>query len=147
MREREPQYPPEYDEPEALECPCGRPNVKDDEETPLYDPDPAFCCEGCYRRYGTDDGAYALVDFDNPAAYVGGEEGVYVGVGEGPDGWYVSTIVDCNAYCGEMTTDDGPYPSEAEATKAGTYGAADWCLENEIEFDLDELTCCEDAKE
>ncbi len=80
----------------------------------------------------------AEVDFDNPDAYVGDEnDGVYVGVGEGPDGWYVSTVVDSNtgSFVDNLVMDDGPYPTEAEALEAGKNQAIEWCLDNGVEWD------------
>lgn len=83
----------------------------------------------------------AEVDFDNPAAYVGDEnDGVYVGVGKGPDGWYASTVVDSNtgSFVDSLVMDDGPYPTEAEALEAGKGQAIEWCLTNGVSWEDDE---------
>lgn len=65
------------------------------------------------------------------AAYVGdGVDGVYIGVSEGPDGWYVSTV-----YVDALVTDDGPYPAEAEALEAGKGQAIGWCTDNGVLWD------------
>lgn len=76
----------------------------------------------------------AVVDMDH-AHYLGtGEDGVYFDVAQGKDGWYVTTTVDTNtgAHCGDMTVDDGPYPTEGEALEAGLDHAYDWLITNEI---------------
>jgi hypothetical protein len=79
----------------------------------------------------------ATVSFDD-AEYIGDEnDGVYVQAAEGPDGWYVSTVVDCNSasFTEPLVTDDGPYSSEADALAAGRNGAKDWCLDNQIQYE------------
>jgi hypothetical protein len=75
------------------------------------------------------------------AEYIGsGEDGVYVAAAKGPKGWYTSSVVDCNSasFCDSLITDDGPYPSEEEALKAGRFGAMDWCIENDVDFSDEE---------
>lgn len=80
----------------------------------------------------------AEVDFDE-AEYVGDEEdGVYVQAAQGPDGgWYVSGVVDSNtgSFVDSLFTDDGPYDSYDEAMDAGKGGAADWCINNNVNYD------------
>jgi hypothetical protein len=74
----------------------------------------------------------AVVDMDD-AYYLGIEgTGVYFASGEGPDGWYVSTAYDIPHDCGDMTQDDGPYPTEGEALLAGLEQAVDMLYNNEI---------------
>ena len=84
----------------------------------------------------------AVVDVD-VATYVGdGKDGVYVQAAEGKDGWYVSTLVDSEtgSFVDALVTDDGPYPSEGEAMVAGTNGAKDWCLDNDVRWDDDDYS-------
>ena len=83
----------------------------------------------------------AEVDFDDPAAYVGDEDdGVYVGVGEGPDGWYASTVVDSNtgSFVDSLVTDDGPYETREKALEAGKSQAVEWCLDNQVSWEDDD---------
>lgn len=80
------------------------------------------------------DGKIATVDTDE-AFYLGIEgEGVYFDADEGINGWYMSTVVDTNrgAYCGDMTTDDGPYESRGRALEAGLNAAYEWLATNDI---------------
>ena len=135
MKEREPQYPPEFDQPETYECPvCKGPNVEDDEVTPLYKEDPSFCCEACLRKYSG--GLYAPVTLDD--LYVGdGEDGGHVAWAEGPKGWYISIVIDCNtaSFVETHTEDDGPYPTERDAAIAGIGAIIEWCCENNVEIE------------
>ena len=81
----------------------------------------------------------AEVDMDS-AYYLGtGNDGVYFDAAKfeglkGRGGWYVSTVVDTagGAYCGDMTTDDGPYESQGRALEAGLDEAYEWLTANEI---------------
>lgn len=76
----------------------------------------------------------AVVDMDE-AFYLGtGQDGVYFDADQGPDGWYVSTVVDTDtgAYCGGMTFDDGPYATRGRALEAGLDVAYEWLVTNEI---------------
>jgi hypothetical protein len=115
------------------ECPnCGGPNHDEETGDPVCKEAPDFCCVACERKMET--GAYSIVSFDD-AKYVGDDEdGVYYQAAEGPDGWYVSTVVDCNTsgFCEGYITDDGPYPTEAEAVQAGHDSASEWCFDNKI---------------
>ena len=45
-------------------------------------------------------------------------------------------MVDCDtaSFVDALVTDDGPYPTEKEAITAGCYGAADWCIENNVRY-------------
>ena len=77
------------------------------------------------------------VDVDD-SNYVGDEDdGVYWSVGEGTDGWYVSTMVDCNtsSFTADYQIDDGPYASEKEAMEAGRCAGLEWCMENGVNTD------------
>lgn len=80
----------------------------------------------------------AEVDLDE-AEYVGDEQdGVYVQAAQGPDGmWYVSTVVDSNTgnFVDSLETDDGPYGSYSEAMEAGKGTAAEWCIDNGVDFE------------
>jgi len=80
----------------------------------------------------------AEVDFDD-GEYIGdGQDGVYVQAAEGPDGWYVSTVVDSDTggFVDSLCKDDGPYPTEKEALRAGRHSAMDWCMENRVSVDI-----------
>jgi hypothetical protein len=83
----------------------------------------------------------SIVSFDvDEAEYIGGEEdGVYYQTAEGPDGWYMTAVVDCDTggFCDNLTTDDGPHDSDNEARAAGIYLAVEWCSENAVLFDGD----------
>jgi hypothetical protein len=82
-------------------------------------------------------GPIAVVDFDS-ASYVGdNEDGVYVAAAQGANGWYVSTVVDCNTahFVQPLVTDDGPYDTEARAVAAGLRQAEEWCTDNEVSLD------------
>lgn len=71
-----------------------------------------------------------IVPFDvDEADWVGDEEdGVYVHAAAGPDGWYVTTVVDSEtgSFVDDYETDDGPYRSYAEALAAGVSAATEW---------------------
>jgi hypothetical protein len=90
-----------------------------------------------------------VVDFDvDEATYVGdGSEGVYYQVAEGPDGWYLTTVVDTEkgAYVGTMSDNDGPYESEEAANFAGRDAAITWCIDNEVNYEGEEAE--EDGEE
>ena len=78
---------------------------------------------------------YVEVDFDAPDAYVGNEEdGVYLSVGEGTGGWYVSAAVDSDsgAFVETLMTDNGPYDTHEAALSIGKYWAYSWCATNGI---------------
>ena len=79
----------------------------------------------------------SIVKFSvDEAFYVGdGECGVYYQTAQGPDGWYVTTVVEFPHYIGDMTTDDGPYASEDAANGAGLGAAQEWCWTNDVSFD------------
>jgi hypothetical protein len=82
----------------------------------------------------------ATVDFDE-AEYIGSEDdGVYVQTAEGPDGWYVSSVIDYNTarVTHAYITDDGPYASQAEALAAGLSAAKDWCVDNGVDYEPQE---------
>jgi hypothetical protein len=79
----------------------------------------------------------ATVDMDT-ATYVGNEDdGVYFTVAKSRNGWYVSTLVDCNTshFTDVLQTDDGPYKTEADAQRAGHHAAVNWCVDNDVVFD------------
>jgi hypothetical protein len=78
------------------------------------------------------DGQIAEVDVDE-AWYVGDEDdGVYVQTAKGPDGWYVSGMVDSDtgSFVDDFETDAGPFDTEKEALSYMTGSAADWYYEN-----------------
>ena len=70
------------------------------------------------------------------AYYLGSEQdGVYFDCETNEKGWYASAIVDCNTghFCGDpILTDDGPYPSRADALLAGLNSAYEWLMTNEV---------------
>jgi len=133
MHDTRPTEPPEWDIPE--QCPvCKRDNANE-EGDPLCSDDPAFCSEHCLRHYS--DGCYALVNVVS-ADYVGDEiDGCYVSVGQGPDGWYNSVLVDCDSagFVDSLYIDAGPSATEPEALQAGRDAASDWCIENSVSID------------
>lgn len=126
--------PTEPDESSGIpeECPiCKGDNADEDGE--LLRPT-GNCSEQCdeYAEHGSY--SWRGVDY---AGYVGDEQdGVYYSVGQGPKGWYVTTVVDCDTggFVETMTEDDGPYDSELDATAAGQSAATEWCLFNEVNF-------------
>ena len=77
-----------------------------------------------------------IVTFNSEhAEYVGDEDdGCYYQVAQGPGGWYVTVVVDCNtgSFCMDIVTDDGPYSSESKALQAGSDAAWTWCIDNEV---------------
>ena len=124
-----PTEPPDDDLPE--ECPiCKRKNF--DEETGDFLLPSGHCSEHCARH--DEEGSYSPVDFDT-ADYIGsGENGVYYAVGEGPDGWYLSTTVDSSSFTDTLTKDDGPYKTEEEAKEGGRSAAVEWCVTNQVDW-------------
>lgn len=128
--DRGPAYPPEFDLPDKC-VNCGKPAVDHETLDELWEGD--FCSEACERCYAT--GRYAEVGVDTADGYLGsGDDGVYWQVAEGPDGWYVSTLVDCDTggFVGELRRDDGPYPTREEADAAGREAAQCWCIDNQV---------------
>jgi hypothetical protein len=84
-----------------------------------------------------------IVDFNvDEATYVGSEEdGCYYQCAEHSDaeqpekaGWYVTVVVDSDTggFVMDILTDDGPYPSEEEASGAGRGTAIEWCINNGV---------------
>jgi hypothetical protein len=126
--------PTEPDESEGIpeECPvCKRDNA-DDEGELLF---PSGCCsEFCEGK--AEHGYYAMVDMEH-GRYIGsGRDGIYYAAGQGPDGWYLSTLVDCDTghFCDGVLFDDGPYKSEADAWQGGRDSAVEWCTENNVNW-------------
>ena len=80
-----------------------------------------------------------IVVFDcDEASYLGDErDGVYYQVAEGPGGWFLTVVVDCDtaSFIQTTTADDGPYASEAEALEAGKGAAIEWCANNNVEWE------------
>jgi hypothetical protein len=126
--------PTEPDESSGIpeECPvCKRDNADDEGE--LLFPS-GHCSEFCEGH--SENGVYALVDMEY-ARYIGnGRDGVYYATGQGPDGWYVSTLIDCEtgSFCDKLWLDDGPYESEEAAAQGGKDGSIEWCTENRIDW-------------
>lgn len=82
-----------------------------------------------------------IVEFNvDHASYVGDDEdGCYYQTAEGPDGYYVTVVVDCgtSSFTADYAVDDGPYGTEEEARKAGEAHAQEWCINNEVEWHED----------
>ncbi|MHC4298003.1 MAG: hypothetical protein ACYS7Y_11930 [Planctomycetota bacterium] len=72
--------------------------------------------DGCLGAFGSDD------DDDDV---------VYWSVAEGPDGFYVSTLIDSEAgsFVEPGVTDDGPYLTWDKANEAGKDHAMEWCYD------------------
>ncbi len=138
MHDSRPTEPPEFDQPDVCPTCKGRNHVEDTGEPscPEFNP---FCCEGCQDKYHT--GQYANVKVDKGAEWIGDDQdGGYYQAGKGPDGWYVSSIIDSDTggFVDSYITDDGPYPTEAAAQQAGADGLKDWCLENGVNFEQED---------
>ncbi len=137
MHDNRPTEPPEFDVPD--ECPtCKRINHNPESGDPVCESHAPFCCDGCARKYHLD--RYAVVSVGGGASYVGdGNDGGYYQSGEGPDGWYVSSIIDSDtgSFVDAYITDDGPYPTEAMADQAGGDGIRNWCIENGVTYEED----------
>lgn len=132
--------PTEPDESSGIpeECPvCKRDNADDEGELLLPS---GHCTEVCAGH--SEHGSYSWRGVDNADGYIGDEaDGVYYSVGQGPDGWYLTTVVDCDSagFVDTMTSDDGPYKSEAEAICGGKDAGIEWCMFNEVAIDWEEL--------
>jgi hypothetical protein len=77
-------------------------------------------------------------DWDEATYYGDEDDGVYVNVGQGPDGkWYMTATVDCNtaSFVDDLVTDDGPYDTEEEAKVAGKDAAIEWCHDNDVDYE------------
>ena len=50
--------------------------------------------------------------------------------------WYCTVVVDSEtgSFVEDLMKDDGPYITKDEALEAGHIAAADWCLNNHVEF-------------
>jgi hypothetical protein len=80
-----------------------------------------------------------VIDIDG-ARYEGDErDGIYYDAAEGPGGWYLSAIVDCDSsgFTDTYFQDDGPYESREAAMLAGQNAARDWCIDNDVRDDDD----------
>lgn len=81
------------------------------------------------------DGTICEVDFDS-AVYIGGDDdGCYVAIAEGGDGWYTSVVVDSDTggFVEPMITDDGPFPTDGDAMQRGIDLALEWCFDNAVD--------------
>jgi hypothetical protein len=78
-----------------------------------------------------------IVEFDvDEAKYLGGEEdGVYWMTAQGPDGWYVTVVIDSDTggFVENLETDAGPFSSEGDADQYGRNQASDWLMANMID--------------
>lgn len=72
------------------------------------------------------------------ATYVGDEkDGVYYQTARGPDGWYLTAVVDSDTghFVDTLTEDDGPYETEERADMAGRDCAIEWCFTNNVSYE------------
>jgi hypothetical protein len=80
-----------------------------------------------------------IVDFNaDEATWIGDEQdGCYFQVGKGPDGWYVTVVVDCetNKSVDNLYTDQGPFANEWLAIQEGLGLSIDWCVTNGVPWD------------
>lgn len=77
-------------------------------------------------------------NWDDATYYGDEDDGVYVSVGQGPDGkWYFTASVDCNSghFVDVLRRDEGPYETEEEAKEAGKAVAIEWCQDNDVRWD------------
>jgi hypothetical protein len=127
MHDNRPTEPPDDEGPEA--CPvCAAENVDAEGEYLLPS---GHCSEFCVEHDGH--GSYSWRDVE-VARYVGEEDcGVYYSAGQGPKGWYYTTVVDSPGNMDYITTDDGPHDTEDAAWAAGKAAAMDWCFDNDVE--------------
>lgn len=78
----------------------------------------------------------AVVDFDEAYSVSAGEEvvdSVYFDVAQDAAGaWFMSAALDCDSshYTDNLVVDDGPYPSEEDALRAGLNVAREWMAAN-----------------
>ena len=127
--------PTEPDESSGIpeECPvCKGDNADEDGELLRPTGNCSDQCDG-YAEHGSY--SWRGVDY---ASYVGDEQdGVYYSVGQGPKGWYVTTVVDSDTggFVDTMHEDDGPYESEEAALLGGKDAGVEWCLTNEVNWD------------
>src|SRR5512147_909945 len=91
------------------------------------------------REEELDERARTIVPFSvDEATYVGDEnDGCYYQVAEGPDGWYVTVVVDCDtaSFVDTLVKDDGPCPTKKHAEETGRNTAVDWCVTNGVSFE------------
>lgn len=76
----------------------------------------------------------AEVDLDSSRSIGTEDDRVYFEAALGPDGWYVSTIVDCGTahFVDLVITDAGPFGTEGDALSAGLQHAVNWLTDSDI---------------
>ena len=86
----------------------------------------------------------ATVDFDSAYSVAAevecGCDCVYFDVGKRNGKWFMSAVIDCDtaSFVDGLTTDDGPYDTEAAAIVAGMNCAIEWMINNEVtDFEID----------
>lgn len=81
-----------------------------------------------------------IVEFDSDEAeYIGDEtNGVYYQVAEGPDGWYMTAVVETTHSMDTLVKDDGPYLNREQAEAAGKDAAIAWCMDNRVSWEDEE---------
>ena len=87
-------------------------------------------------------GPAVIAEVDVDEAYSVGDEDdvVYYSVALGPDGYYLSAIIDSTtgAFVDSLVSDDGPYTTEEDAIEAGLDLALGWLSDNEIfDYEID----------
>ena len=135
MIDSRPTEPPDFELPD--QCPgCDGRNHDPESGNDVCPEFAPFCCEGCQHKYHT--GNFATVKVDGGARYVGdGHDGGYCQAARGPDGWYVSTIIDSDTghFVDDSITDEGPFPTKADAIAVGRDDLMNWCFENRVDYD------------
>jgi hypothetical protein len=91
---------------------------------------------------GIPDAREPVVAFDvDEATYVGDEQdGCYYLSAEGPDGWYVTVVVDSDTghFVMDTVADAGPYDTEEHAEMVGRDMATTWCFDNGVDYGADD---------
>ena len=80
-----------------------------------------------------DDCEHASVDVD------GDEDVIYFDGKKGPDGWYLTIVLDCNTagFCDTIMRDDGPYDSRDAALFGGLNFVFEWMGNNHPGLDVE----------
>jgi len=154
MRERMPDYPPEYDEGESHCEVCLR-----DEYECVCPECPAPECMGacgdldCYGKPGHLPESARPAPPEPPVPTIAPEswfdEGTYTGNGEdggyavaagSGDRWYVSVLLDCDSggFCMVTLDTDGPWKTEEDALQAGEDHVLEWMIDNGLNLPNDE---------
>tara|TARA_Y100000034_G_scaffold119694_1_gene161738 strand:- start:15 stop:944 length:930 start_codon:yes stop_codon:yes gene_type:complete len=87
------------------------------------------------NKYRNPHGNIVEGDVDHPHAVYGSyPDLVYVNIGEGEHGWYVTTTIDSEtgSFMETYYQDDGPYETWNDAARAGENAAFEWCINNGV---------------